>query len=75
MLASAHVRRPGLSSRNFNSEITGYMKKFLNSAFLKYFKWKGHFYFIVFAFVPVNLLASSAASVWFEQFRFQMKSL
>ena len=40
MLTRAHVRRPGLSNRNFNSEITGYMKMFLNSAFLKYFKWK-----------------------------------
>ena len=31
MLTSAHFRRPSL--RNFNNEITGYMKMLLNSAF------------------------------------------
>ena len=66
MLASAHVRRPGLSSRNFNSEITGYMKKFLNSAFLKYFKWKGHFYFIAFCLCPCQSISfiSRFSLVW-----------
>ena len=68
MLTSAHFRRPSL--RNFNDEITGYMKKLLNSAFLEDFKWKGHFYLWTFCFAPVNILASTAALVWFVQFNF-----
>ena len=68
MLTSAHFRRPSL--RNFNDEITGYMKMLLNSAFLEDFKWKGHFYLWTFCFAPVNILASTAALVWFVQFNF-----
>ena len=57
MLTRAHVRRPGLSNRNFNSEITGYLKMFLNSAFLKYFKWKDHFYFRAFCLCPCQSIS------------------
>ena len=61
-----------LSNRNFNSEITGDLKMFLNSAFLKDFKWKGHFYLWAFCLCPCNLLASTAALVWFVQFHCQI---
>ena len=70
MLTSAHFRRPGLLNRNFNGEIMGDMKMFLNSAFLKDFNEKVISTGELFAFASVNILASTAALVWFVQFHF-----